>query len=98
MSGGQNLRGRTNPEVSALLAAEATRRAAQAPATEERPAGRHCWVSGPPEAPGPWPGVIITWARRGNEWRGRAVYVVQEAEGPVVVDAWVPAPLLRPAG
>lgn len=57
---------------------------------------RHCWVAGPPEAPGPWPGVLVEWRLEGQQWWGRVVCVVNESP-PVLVEAWLDASKLRPA-
>lgn len=63
----------------------------------ERPAVRHCWVRAADGGP-PWPGIVVAWVRGPHGWRGRVVYVVPGAHGqdPVLVEAWVEAPNLRP--
>lgn len=55
---------------------------------------RHCWVTGPEDAPGPHAGIILEWAKRGEEWHGRVAYCV-DSDGALVVQ-WLPADLLRP--
>ncbi len=68
-----------------------------APAPAERTAAVHCWVLTPRD--GARPGVLLAWRREGRGWLGRAAYVLLDAEGrPVLVDGWVPAAALRPAG
>jgi len=58
---------------------------------------RHCWVTPPDGQQGrPWPGVLVEWRRDRGAWCGRVVYVVLDEDAPVVMDAWVPARLLRP--
>ena len=59
---------------------------------------RHCWVTGPAESPGPWPGLVVEW-RRGDDdvWTARTVYVVTEDPPPVVVEQWLSADRVRPA-
>ncbi|WP_432547850.1 hypothetical protein [Kineococcus sp. SYSU DK004] len=65
----------------------------------ERPGGRHCWVQGPPEDPGPFPGLLLAWRRDGTGWLGRVAYVLlDEEQRPVLVDTWVAAEHLRPTG
>ncbi|WP_369069708.1 hypothetical protein [Kineococcus terrestris] len=65
----------------------------------ERPGGRHCWVQGPPEDPGPFPGLLLAWRRDGTGWLGRVAYVLlDEDQRPVLVDTWVGAEHLRPTG
>jgi hypothetical protein len=54
----------------------------------------HCWVQGPIEDPGPWPGLIIEWARAEEGWRARVVYTI---EAGTSVERWFPATELRPA-
>jgi hypothetical protein len=63
--------------------------------TSRRPAGdghgRHCWVRDPPDARGTWPGLLVEWRQRENGWHGRVAYTVSGAQGPVLVEAWLPA-------
>jgi hypothetical protein len=60
---------------------------------------RHCWVSGLPELPGRWPGLLVEWRRTPDtgRWAGRVVYGVVDASQSVLVEAWVPADHLEPA-
>ncbi|GMA86123.1 hypothetical protein GCM10025868_13730 [Angustibacter aerolatus] len=58
---------------------------------------RHCWVLGPPDAPGRWPGLLVEWARTGDVWRGRVVYVVDDEGQAVLVESWVPSRQARTA-
>lgn len=57
---------------------------------------RHCWVTGPADAAGPWPGLVVEWRQGPSGWLGRVVYVVDDPH-PVLVEAWVAADQLRPA-
>lgn len=63
------------------------------------PGKRHCWVSGPAESPGPWPGLILEWQRNqeAGAWRARMTWVVDEGPEPVLVQQWLPSGLVRPA-
>lgn len=57
---------------------------------------RHCWVVGPG---GVAPGLLLGWEQRAAGWWGRTVHPVTEADGSrVVVEEWLPADRLRPAG
>ena len=58
--------------------------------------GRHCWVHSPPGAPGTWPGLLIEWRQRRGAWEGRVAYAVPGAEGPSLVESWLPAERLQP--
>jgi len=63
----------------------------------EPPAVRHCWVTGLPDVPGRWPGLLTEWAQRdGGGWYGRVVYAVEDNGQAVVVQAWMPAEHLEP--
>ena len=57
--------------------------------------GRHCWVRDPPDAPGTWPGLLVEWRQREDGWHGRVAYTVVGGNGPVLVEAWLPAEQLK---
>ncbi len=61
---------------------------------------RHCWVIGLPHCPGRWAGLLAEWRqdRQDGGWQGRVVYAVDDADGTVLVEAWVAARHLQPAG
>jgi hypothetical protein len=59
--------------------------------------GRHCWVRDPPDAPGIWPGLLVEWRQREDGWHGRVAYTVAGGNGPVLVEAWLPAEQLKPS-
>jgi hypothetical protein len=64
-----------------------------------QPAGvhrRHCWVTGPDEDPGPWPGLILDWQQTATGWRAWVVYLVGPDE--IAVQAWAERSRLEPAG
>lgn len=50
----------------------------------------------PPGAPGTWPGLLVEWRQRDGAWEGRVAFTVAGAEGPTLVEAWVPASRLQP--
>jgi hypothetical protein len=54
---------------------------------------RHCWVTGPQEDAGPFPGLVLQWQRTGDSWRAWVVYLVAD---DTAVMAWVPSSRLRP--
>jgi len=64
-------------------------------------------VTGLPGAPGRCPGLLAEWSRRdgagqegraGGGWFGRVVYAVNDGGCLVLIEAWVPAEHLQPAG
>jgi hypothetical protein len=57
--------------------------------------GRHCWVRDPPDAPGIWPGLLVEWRQREDGWQGRVAYTLAGEDGPVLVEAWLPADQLK---
>ena len=61
---------------------------------------RHCWVTGLPERPGRWAGLLAEWRqdRDAGGWQGRVVYAVDGGRTTVLVEAWVAACYLEPAG
>lgn len=58
---------------------------------------RHCWVTGPAEDPGPWPGLILEWRREMTGWSALVVYAITAETLTTTVQTWVPAGQLRPA-
>ncbi len=62
---------------------------------------RHCWVSGLPDCPGRFAGLVVEWSPgpAAAGWLGRVVYVVDgDNAGPaVLVEARVAAEHLTPA-
>lgn len=59
---------------------------------------RHCWVQGPPEAPGPHHGLVLEWRQAGPAWRALVIYVVEGEDGEVTtVQQWVARSLVEPA-
>ena len=57
---------------------------------------RHCWVTGPAEDPGPWPGLILEWRRDLTGWSALVVYAITAETVTTTVQTWVPAEYLRP--
>ena len=51
----------------------------------------------PPDAPGIWPGLLVEWRQREDGWHGRVAYTVAGGNGPVLVEAWLPAEQLKPS-
>lgn len=58
---------------------------------------RHCWVTGPEEDPGPWPGLILEWRRDPAGWSALVVYVIAGESAATTVQTWVLQVHLRPA-
>ena len=59
---------------------------------------RHCWVHGPPEDPGPHPGLIQAWRNGPQGWSALVVYILvdEPAQDVTTIQAWVLADALRP--
>jgi len=58
---------------------------------------RHCWVTGPAEDPGPWPGLVLEWRKGPTGWLALVVYAITAKSVTTAVQTWVPAGQLRPA-
>ncbi|MFL6099075.1 MAG: hypothetical protein ACJ71T_03875 [Actinomycetales bacterium] len=58
---------------------------------------RHCWVTGPAEEPGPWPGLVVHWDRADGGWRAWVVYLVGDGQAQAAVQCWVERARLTPA-
>lgn len=107
MAGGMG--SRSGPTLAERSGATASARPARDPAPITAPAPdvgpgqvrrvvtRHCWVTGLPDWPGRWAGLLSEWHQDPTgRWAGRVVYIVEEAGQPVLIEAWVPAAHLRP--
>ena len=57
---------------------------------------RHCWVTGPAEDLGPWPGLVLEWRRDITGWSALVVYAITAETVTTTVQTWVPAGHLRP--
>jgi len=64
-------------------------------AAESVPRVRHVWVR---TDHGRLPGLLIGWRKLGERWQGRVLHPRQEASGWSVVEVWLPAEDLEPAG
>jgi SH3-like domain-containing protein len=53
-----------------------------------------------PECPGRWAGLLAEWRqdRDAGGWQGRVVNAVDDGRATVMVEAWVHARHLQPAG
>ncbi len=95
-------RGRTLAERSAVGTAEQVGADPGLAAEQDRPRPvltRHCWVTDLPECPGRWAGLLAEWRQdTDGGWQGRVVYAVDDGAATVLVEAWVPARHLQPAG
>jgi len=58
---------------------------------------RHCWVTGPVEDPGPWPGLILEWRRDTMGWSALVVYLIAGESSATTIQTWMPQTHLRPA-
>ena len=58
---------------------------------------RHCWVTGPAEDPGPWPGLVLEWRRDSIGWSALVVYAITAEIVTTTVQTWVAAGHLRPS-
>ncbi len=94
MAGGMNKRGSygSMAERVARATPEITAATAEVP---EPPRLRHCWVT---DRHGRLPGLLLEWRRRPDGWHARVVHAIADVDGWVVVEEWLPAGLLDPAG
>jgi hypothetical protein len=89
MAGGMNKRGSYGSMAERV-------RGHTSPADDaDPPPVKHCWVN---DRHGRLPGLLLEWRQRGSEWHGRVVRPIRDGEGWVVVEEWLPAELLDPAG
>ncbi|MDX6258251.1 MAG: hypothetical protein QOJ11_4585 [Frankiales bacterium] len=59
---------------------------------------RHCWVSGLPDHPGRWPGLLLEWRKvTPSVWQGRVVYAFHDGRQTVLIEAWLSGTCLEPA-
>jgi hypothetical protein len=68
-----------------------------APPTSRGAHRRHCWVLGPDEQRGPWPGLVLQWDRTPHGWRAWVVYLAGEGADQLTVQTWVTRDRLAPA-
>ena len=88
----------SNRRGPTLAQRSAATRAAEAGPDLEALRRRHCWVIGPGEDPGPWPGLILEWHRDdAGGWRARVVYLTELGGAETAVQTWLDSTLLRPA-
>ena len=67
-------------------------------ASDDRPA-RHCWVHDAPGRPGPAAGLLLEWRQGPNgTWEGLVVFAIVERGRPALLQTWLPAEQLSPAG
>ena len=100
MSGGS---GRSLADRSGMAAVAAREAGRDVAALQDRPRPvltRHCWVTGLPDRPGRWAGLLAEWRQNRDTggWEGRVVYAVDDGLATVTVEAWVAAGHLEPAG
>ena len=57
---------------------------------------RHTWVTGPREAPGPHPGIVLGWEQRDGRWFALVSYYL-EADG-VLAQQWLAAEVVTRIG
>jgi hypothetical protein len=56
---------------------------------------KHCWVV---DEHGRLPALLLEWRRTASGFQGRVIRPVREPDGWVVVEEWLPAAMLEPAG
>jgi hypothetical protein len=64
---------------------------------EEARGARHCWVSGLPDYPGRWPGLLTEWRRDAEGWSALVSFAVTTAGHTTLVQSWLEARHLGPA-
>ena len=71
--------------------------AASPPHQRGQPARRHCWVRGVEGVPGPHPGLLVEWRRRGaGQWEALVLYAVEDGGSVTLVQQWLAASLVSP--
>ena len=91
MAGGMNKRGSWGSMTDRIAASRSQESVPEAP---QAPPIKHCWVS---DRHGRLPALLLEWRELEGAWRGRVVRAVNEGDGWVVVEEWLPADLLDPA-
>lgn len=56
---------------------------------------RHCWVTGPADSPGPWPGLVLDRRRNAELGEGLVVYAVTATSDVTLVQQWVQGDLIQ---
>jgi hypothetical protein len=91
----------TGAPAPTTVASSAARRPSTGPTPpEERlpTARRHCWVRGVDGAPGPHPGLLVEWRRRGTgQWEALVVYAVEDRGAVTLVQQWLASALVSPS-
>jgi hypothetical protein len=67
------------------------------PSDETNVRQHHCWVEGPADDPGPWPGLLIEWRRGPAGWLALVIYIVTDGTTSTTIQGWLPAGSIRPA-
>lgn len=93
MAGGMNKRGSYGSMADRIARSqgggtEPERRGPEAPRL------KHCWVT---TDAGRHPGLLLEWRNVAGAWEGRVVHPVQDPDGWVLLEEWLPAGLLDPA-
>jgi hypothetical protein len=101
VAGGMSTPGR-EPGGEGMTLAERSARSGlgardEQPRRSPAPQARHCWVVDAPVSPGRWPGVLLEWRRGTRGGQGRAVWVADDDDGPVLLQSWVDAAHLATA-
>ncbi|GAA2503447.1 hypothetical protein GCM10009858_46840 [Terrabacter carboxydivorans] len=58
--------------------------------------GRHVWVRGGPDVPGPHPGIVVEWQQSGGAWFALVADLIEADR--VLVQQWLSAELLTRIG
>ena len=95
MAGGMNKRGGGYGSMAARIARSAGSAAEPANHAPPPPTIKHCWVT---DRHGRLPGLLLEWTQRPDGWHARVVHAVEDGDGWVIVEEWLPAGLLEPAG
>lgn len=104
MAGGMSSgRGRTLAERSGASSggplADEPRAVAVPETAGARTTLRHVWVQDPASSARRWPGVLTGWRREAEGgWVALVAYAVRDANGTVLITAWLKAEQLSPAG
>ena len=89
--------GGMNAPRDRMTLAERSELSRPGPSPERSTSAQHCWVTGLPQHPGRWPGLLLEWRKvTASVWQGRVVYAVDDGRQTVLVQEWLSGSCLEP--